>query len=264
MARTRRVDPEEQLTLTEHLDELRSRLVITVSVLVVVIAVVFWQWREILRWLLKPASHAVGHKVELLQTSPTDAFFTAFSLSLDIAILVTLPLLTYQIYAFVIPAFSREHHKQIRGLALMVPGLFVLGVAFGWFLVIPPALSFLLNFGGSDFTVNLRASEYLQFVTLTLLAMGIVFEMPAIMYTLAKMRIVSASLMRRTWRYAVVLLAVVAGVLPGADPISFVAEFIPLLVLYGLSYILVKAVDRGRAADEASSRWEDGGGWEGV
>ena len=178
---------------------------------------------------------------------PTDAFFTAFSLSLDIAILVTLPLLTYQIYAFVIPAFSREHHKRIRSLALMIPVLFVAGVAFGWFLVLPPALDFLLNFGGNDFSVNLRATEYLQFITLLMIAMGVIFEMPAFMYTLAKMRIINSAFMRRTWRYAVVLLAVVAGVLPGADPISFVFEFAPLLVLYAFSYLLVKMVDRNRS-----------------
>ena len=266
MARPRRVDPEDQLTLTEHLDELRSRLVVTVSVLVIVIALVFWKWQQILHWLTKPANAAVGpgHHIEFVRFSPTDAFFTAFSLSLDIAILVTLPLLTYQIYAFVIPAFSREHHKRIRSLALMIPGLFVIGVAFGWFLVLPPALDFLLNFGGDQFTDQLRATEYLQFITLLMIAMGVIFEMPAFMYTLAKMRIISAAFMRNTWRYAVVLLAVVAGVLPGADPVSFVFEFVPLLALYALSYVLVKAVDRNRAEDETESRWGDGSGWEGV
>lgn len=265
MARPRRVDPEDQLTLTEHLDELRSRLVVSVSVLVIVIAVAFWKWEQLLHWLAKPAQAAVAPKpLEFLQTGPTDAFFTAFSLSLDLAILVTLPLLTYQIYAFVIPAFSREHHKRIRGLALMIPVLFVLGVAFGWFLVLPPALDFLLTFGGDNFNVQLRATEYLQFITLLLIAMGVIFEMPAFMYTLAKMRIINAAFMRRTWRYAVVLLAVVAGVLPGADPISFVFEFAPLLVLYAFSYLLVKMVDRNRSADETESRWGDGWGSEGV
>ncbi len=265
MARPRRVDPEDQLTLTEHLDELRSRLVVSVSVLVVVIALAFWRWEELLHWLAKPASAAVApERIKFLQTSPTDAFFTAFSLSMDIAILVTLPLLTYQIYAFVIPAFSREHHKRIRSLALMIPVLFVLGVAFGWYLVLPPALHFLLTFGGNEFVVQLRASEYLQFITMLMIAMGIIFEMPAIMYTLAKMRIVTSSFMRRTWRFAVVLLALVAAVLPGADPVSFVFEFVPLLVLYALSYLLVRAVDRNRAEDETESRWGDGSGWEGV
>ena len=178
---------------------------------------------------------------------------------------MTLPLLSYQIYAFVIPAFSREHHKRIRGLALMIPLLFVTGVVFGWYLVIPPALHFLLSFGGNEFVVQLRAPEYLSFLTLTLVAMGVIFEMPAIMYTLAKMRIISAPMMRRTWRYAVVVLAAVAGVLPGADPISFVFEFVPLLVLYGFSYVLVKMVDRNRAAEgDTASRWGDGSDWESV
>ncbi len=266
MARPRRVDPEDQLTLTEHLDELRSRLVVSVSVLVIVIALAFWKWEELLHWLAKPAQAAIApDKLKFLQTSPTDAFFTAFSLSMDIAILVTLPLLTYQIYAFVIPAFSREHHKRIRGLALMIPVLFVLGVVFGWYLVLPPALHFLLNFGGPNFVVQLRAAEYLQFVTMLMIAMGVIFEMPAFMYTLAKMRILTSAFMRRTWRYAIVILALVAAVLPGADPVSFVFEFVPLVVLYALSYFLVRAVDRNRAKDEeTSSTWGDGSGWEGA
>ncbi len=274
MARVRRVDPDDQLTLSEHLGELRSRLVVCVTTLLVVGGVAFWQWEKILRWLTKPANGALDtynqnhhtqlHHIQFLATSPTSAFFAAFSLSMDVAILVTLPLLTYQIYAFVIPAFSHEHHKRIRGLAFLVPALFLLGVAFAWYLVLPPALRFLLNFGGDQFNVQLTATEYLQFITMLMLAMGVIFEMPAIMYTLAKMRIISAQLMRRTWRYAVVLLAVVAGVLPGADPVSFTFEFVPLLVLYGFSYVLVRAVDRNREADEATSRWEDGGGWESV
>ncbi len=274
MARVRRVAHHDELTLTEHLGELRSRLVLCVTVLLVVGGVAFWQWEKILRWTTKPANHAVDvynlnhgthlHHLQFLQTSPTGAFFAAFSLSMDVAILVTLPLLTYQIYAFVLPAFAPEHHTRIRWLALLVPMLFLVGVAFAWILVLPPALDFLLNFGGDQFNVQLTATEYLQFITMLMLAMGVIFEMPAVMYTLAKMRIVSARMMRKTWRYAVVLLAVVAGVLPGADPVSFVFEFVPLLALYAFSYLLVKMVDRNREADEASSRWEDGGGWESV
>ena len=245
MRRTwRRVDPDERLSLVEHLDELRGRLVVSVSALTVGIAAGFFESQRILNLVKQPAEDAVGHPLQYLQTGPMDSFMASISVSFYIGVLVALPVITYQLYAFLVPAFSREHHRAIRPLALMIPFLFLLGAAFGWFIVVPAALDFLLNFNQSSFTIQLRAANQIQFVALTLAAMGLIFEMPAVMLTLAKLRIVTAPLMRRTWRYAVVVLAVVAGVLPGADPVSFIAEFVPLLVLYAISYVIVAAVDR--------------------
>jgi sec-independent protein translocase protein TatC len=246
VARPRRVDPDEQLTLVEHLDELRTRLVISLSVLALGIAIGFWKSASILDTVKRPAEDAVGHHLQYLQTGPLDSFMASVAVSFYVGLLVALPVITYQLYAFVLPAFSRDHHRAIRPLALMIPVLFGLGAAFGWYIVVPAALDFLLNFNSGTFNVQLRASNQIQFVALTMAAMGLIFEMPAVMLTLAKLRIVTAGRMRRTWRYAVVALALVAGVLPGADPVSFVAEFIPLLVLYAISYLLVAAVDRRR------------------
>jgi sec-independent protein translocase protein TatC len=254
MSRPHRVDPDEQLTLVEHLDELRSRLIVTLSALAVGIAVGFWQSSAILAAAKRPAQDAVGHHLQYLQTGPLDAFMASMSVSFYIGILVALPIATYQVYSFVVPAFSREHHRAIRPLALMMPVLFAVGAAFGWYVVIPPAMNFLLNFNAADFNVQLRAANQVSFVVLTMAAMGLIFEMPAIMFTLAKLQIVTAPRMRRTWRYAVVVLAIVAGVLPGADPVSFIAEFVPLLILYGASYLIVAAVDRGRARRSAAEQ----------
>jgi sec-independent protein translocase protein TatC len=151
----------------------------------------------------------------------------------------------------VIPAFSETHHKHIKPLVLMIPVLFVLGVVFAWYLVVPPAIDFLVGFNTDSFNYqNMRAKEYVQFVMLTLLALGIVFEMPAVMLVLARLRIMSSALMRRHWRVSIVALAVVAMLLPGVDPVSFLLEFIPLLGLYGLSYFIVVAVERAQGADE--------------
>jgi sec-independent protein translocase protein TatC len=162
-----------------------------------------------------------------------------------------MPIASYQLYAFVIPAFSEVHHKHLRLLVLMIPVLFVVGVFFGWYLVVPPAISFLVGFNASTFNYDqLRAKEYVQFVMLTLVAMGIVFEMPAVMLVLARLRLMSSALMRRHWRISIVVLAVVAMLLPGVDPISFILEFIPLLALYALSYVIVVAVERSQRADE--------------
>ena len=116
----------------------------------------------------------------------------------------------------------------------MVPALFIAGAVFGWYLVVPPSLGFLLNFNSESFTIALRAKDYIQFVGLTILAMGIVFELPAVMMILARLRLVTSSMMRRHWRISIVALAVLAMLLPGVDPISYTVEFIPLLALYAV------------------------------
>ena len=129
-----------------------------------------------------------------------------------------MPIATYQLYAFVIPAFAEQHHKHLKPLVMMIPALFVCGVIFGWYLVVPPAIDFLVGYNTDAFNYQLRAKDYIQFVLLTLLAMGIVFEMPAVMLVLARLRIMSSALMRRHWRISIVVLAVVAMLLPGRRP----------------------------------------------
>ena len=254
MARARRVKPDEQLTLVEHLDELRSRIIVVLAVLTVGIAVCFYKSAAILNFLAAPLpSNTPGHPelpYKFLATSPLDGILTSISIAIYSSLLLTMPIATYQLYAFVIPAFAEQHHKHLKPLVMMIPALFVCGVIFGWYLVVPPAISFLVNYNTDAFNYQLRAKDYIQFVLLTLLAMGIVFEMPAVMLVLARLRIMSSALMRRHWRISIVVLAVLAMLLPGVDPISFIVEFIPLLVLYGLSYFIVVAVERTRGADE--------------
>lgn len=247
MARARRVKPDEQLTLVEHLDELRSRIIVVLAVLTVGIAVCFYKSEAILNFLAAPLpSNTPGHPeaaYKFLATSPLDGILTSISIAIYSSLLLTMPIATYQLYAFVIPAFAEQHHKHLKPLVMMIPALFVCGVIFGWYLVVPPAIDFLVGYNTDAFNYQLRAKDYIQFVLLTLLAMGIVFEMPAVMLVLARLRIMSSALMRRHWRISIVVLAVLAMLLPGVDPISYIVEFIPLLVLYGLSYFLVKLVE---------------------
>ena len=251
MVRARRVDPDEQLTLVEHLDELRSRLIVVLVVLTVAIAVCFYKSGAILNFLADPLPHQPnGDPYKFLAVSPLDGVLTSISIAIYSGLLLTMPVATYQLYAFIIPAFSSEYHRHIRPLVLMIPALFVVGVLFGWYLVVPPAIDFLINFNAQAFNYQLRAKDYIQFVLLTLIAMGIVFEMPAVMLVLARLRIMSSALMRRHWRISIVVLAVLAMLLPGVDPISFIIEFIPLLLLYGLSYFIVRGVERASGADD--------------
>jgi len=239
----RRVTPDEQIDLVDHLDELRSRIIIVLAVLAVAMSVLFWKSGEILHFLSQPIRDQIPHWQGFLVLSPLDQIMTSISIAIYGALIITLPVLTYQLYAFVLPAFPEEHHKHIKPMVWSVPILFLLGVVFAWYLVVPPAFDFLINFNQEQFNVQLRAKEYIQFVLLTLLAMGIVFEMPMVMMTLGRLGIVSSAMMKRHWRISIVALAVLAMLLPGVDPISYIVEFIPLLVLYGLSYFLVKLVE---------------------
>jgi sec-independent protein translocase protein TatC len=245
MRRHRRVQSSERLTLVAHLDELRARLVVVLAVLAVAVSICFWQSGAILNALAAPLPSHHGHAYRFLVTNPLDGIMTSISIAIYGGLLLTMPIATYQLYAYLIPALDERHHRSLRPLVLMIPTLFIVGVVFAWYLVVPPALDFLLGFNSQAFTVQLRAKDYIQFVMLSLLAMGVVFEMPAVMLVLARLRLMSSALMRRHWRISIVVLAVVAMLLPGVDPISFIVEFIPLLALYALSYLIVRAVERG-------------------
>ncbi len=254
MKRPRRVRPEDQIDLVDHLDELRSRIIVILSVLTVAMSVLFWKSGEVLHALSGPIRDAdpafSGPHGGFLATSPLDQIMTSISIAIYGGLIITLPVLTYQIYAFVLPAFDEKHHKHIKPMVWAVPALFLIGVAFGWYLVVPPAFDFLIGFNSAEFNFQPRAKDYIQFVLLTVLAMGLVFEMPMVMMTLGRLGVVSSSLMRKHWRISIVALAVLAMLLPGVDPISYIVEFIPLLVLYGLSYFLVKLVEP-KAAPES-------------
>ena len=131
--RVRRVGPEDELTLVEHLDELRTRLIVTVATLTVAIAACFWKSEQILHFLRGPIDDR-----QFIALSPLDPFMASLSISIYCGILITLPVATYQFYAFIIPAFSEEYHRALRPLILMIPALFIVGVVFAWELVFRP------------------------------------------------------------------------------------------------------------------------------
>jgi len=247
VARPRRVGPEDQLTLVEHLEELRTRLIIVLSAHAIAMTGCYIENVRIYHFLQRPLD---GH-VKLVTLAPTEAFFNAIMISVYGGLLITLPVISYQIYAFIIPAFAHETQRSIRPLLLMVPVLFLTGVAFGWYIVVPPAIHFLTNFNSEVINYIPRASDYIRFVMLTLLAMGLVFQLPVVMMMLGRVGIVTSSFMRRRWRESIVVLAALTALLPGTDPVTMMAEFIPVLVLYGLSYFLVRAVEPKRQSEAA-------------
>jgi sec-independent protein translocase protein TatC len=226
------------MSLVEHLDELRARLVVCLAIFGVALALCFWQNHLLLEIASKPLP--AGHD-KLITFGVTEPFTTTLTVSAYAAIILALPFVLYQLYAFVLPAFSRQQQRMIVPLLMMIPVLFIAGVAFGYFLVLPAAAKFLLNFNDSQFNVQVQAKEYYGFFSMTLLATGIVFQVPVGILAVTRLGIVKVEQLTKNRRYAYLVCAVVAAALPGVDPISMLLEMAPLVVLYELSIVLAKA-----------------------
>jgi sec-independent protein translocase protein TatC len=234
VARIRSVRHDEHLTLVEHLDELRIRIIVAIGAFVVAFAVCFWQNHEVLKLLNDPLPSGR----EPLTLGVAEPFVTTMTVCAYAALLIALPVVLYQLYAFILPAFSPAERRLALPLLLLVPVLFIAGVVFGYFFVLPPAIHFLLNFNDDQFNVQVRARDYYSFVTMTLLAMGVVFQIPMGILAITRMGIATPRQLREWRRYAYLLCAVVAAALPGVDPVSMVIEMVPLILLYELSIVL--------------------------
>jgi sec-independent protein translocase protein TatC len=213
------------MTLIEHLGELRSRI-IKVGVAFLAVAVVAWFFRpQIFDFLLAPAPSLKG---QLNVTAPTEALITDVKLTLYTAFLFTIPVLLYQTWAFV----------------ALASALFLAGVAFGYFVVLPLGIDFLLGWGGDRYEQIIVSDKYLAFVTRFLLAFGIVFEFPAATYVGAKLELVDAPLLKRYRRHAIVLNFILAAALtPGQDPLSMILMAVPMVVMYELSIVIARYVN---------------------
>ena len=296
---------EDRLSLVDHLDELRSRLIICVVALVVMFALCLWQNGTLLSIVNDPldketqksiskgqgplgeisvtqrslrqlaganrqlavtlAAPGSGLPAEVraqlreqitqvdaaLATLPDtidgnkpvtlgigEPFATTLMVAFMFALLFAMPLILYQGYAFVVPAFTPKEKRVAIPLLSMVPALFIAGVAFGYFLVLPAAVRFLQNFNADEFNVLVQARDYYKFVALTLFATGMVFQIPVGILALTRLGVVSVGTLRRNRRYAIVAIAVVAMLLPGTDPVSMLILMGPLIILFELSILL--------------------------
>jgi sec-independent protein translocase protein TatC len=230
------------MTLIEHLDELRSRI-IKVGVAFFVAAVVAWFFRvRIFGWLLAPAGDALSGKLSV--TSVTEQLFTDMKLALYVGFLLTIPVLLYQAWAFVAPAVGDLGRVFTYTIITLASALFLAGVAFGYFIVLPIGTQFLLNWAPDRYNTIITSQFYLQFTTRFLLAFGIVFELPAATYVAAKLELVDAPLLKRYRRHAIVLNFILAAALtPGQDPYSMVLMAAPMVVMYELSIIIARYVN---------------------
>lgn len=240
----RRLGHGEEATVVEHLDELRTRLFIALGSVLPGFFVAFAFHGRLVEWLTRPLP---DDNDRLLALGVTEAFFTSVKVSFYAGLALALPVILYQAWAFLAPAFDQSVQRVISVFVAIATGLFACGVAFGYVVVLPAALSFLVDYDPQHFDTQIRASYYLSFAALTLLALGIVFELPIWILALVRLRVLTAERLRRNRRIGYVLALALAILLPTVDPVSLAFEAVPVILLFEASIWLAVLMER---------RWE--------
>jgi len=236
----RRLGTDEEATVVEHLTELRHRLLIVVAAIVPAFLLCFAFHATLIKWLTRP----LPSDKKLVTLGVVEPFTTAVKVSGLAAIAIILPILVWQVWGFLAPAVDRATQRILTVFIVIATALFVSGVLFAYFLVLPAAISFLTNFDDTLYNVQIRASYYLSFTSLLLLACGIAFEMPIFILALVRIRVLTYDKLRRNRRLGYVLMLVFAILLPTVDPVSLVFETIPLLILFEASIWMSRIMER--------------------
>ncbi len=230
-----------EMSFFDHLDELRSRLFKVLVALALALGVSILYVEPLLKYLIVPC------ECELVLLKPTDSVVMYFRVALMAAAIMIIPYITYQIMMFVLPGLTRQERRIVLISLPVTTILFLLGVAFAWFVMIPTAIPFLQNFLGDVFRPEWTANEYIAFLTSLMFWMGIAFQMPVLFFVLARIGLVSPQLLIDNWRLAVIIITIIAALItPTVDPFNMLLVVAPLLVLYALSIALTAIAYRKR------------------
>jgi sec-independent protein translocase protein TatC len=243
----RRLSHGEEATLVEHLDELRHRLFIMLGAVLAGVIVAFVFHKHILHWLNGPLPSWIDKPITLSVSEP---FMTSLWVSLYAGVLLAMPVILWQVWAFFVPAMEDRHSRTLAWYTLLATVLLVGGIFFGYFVALPAAVSFLTNYDHQFFNVQLRAKDYYAFTTMVMVAMAIVFELPIFVLAAVRMGIISTDTLRNNRKMGYFIVAIIGVLLPGVDPITTTIETIPLIILYELTIWLCVLTDR-RAARQA-------------
>jgi sec-independent protein translocase protein TatC len=316
--RLRPIARDDRLSVVDHLDEVRSRLIICVSALVVVFAVCFWQNPHLLDALNNPLKDlsktarnhisglagdqvaerrqllSAGADLQLLARSstlasgdraliaavgshiegaakalpaqtpgiapvtfgPGEPFTVSLTVSFYFALLISLPLLLYELFAFIVPAFNAREKAIAVPIVIVAPLLFFAGAVFTYFVVLPAAIKFLQGYNASQFQALVQAQPLYSFEVLTMASIGLAFEIPLLLLGLQAAGIIDANTLTKHWRYAIVILTIIAAAMPGADPVTSGLEATPLFILFLVSIVLLKVADRRTARRPATAERE--------
>ncbi len=237
----KRLQPGESAELVEHLGELRGRLVIVLVALAGGFAVAYGFHHELIGWLNQPLPAGRRHPVTFGVAEP---FMTSIKVSLYAGFALALPVILWQLWGFLAPAVDKNTQRTILGFVIFATGLFVIGVGFAYRIALPAAVHFLTNYDKGIYDIQIRASSYYSFALLSLIAVGLVYELPIFVLALVRLKVLTSSKLRRNRKIGYVAMAALAVALPGVDPVTTAFEMLPLMALFELSIWLSVVFER--------------------
>ncbi len=248
----RRLAHGESVTLVDHLTELRNRLLIGLGGVAVAFGFTYWQRH----WIIARLRDPLSDEFELITLSPGEPFMTSFTVAFYAALAIALPILMWQIWAFLAPAFEEPSQAVVARLLAAATLLLLAGMAFAYFVALPNILDFLLHFDEELYNTQIRAREYFGFTSLMLLGFGVMFELPIFILGLVRLGILSSAKLRRNRRigYGLCLIGVVF--LPGVDFVSMTLQSLPIVVLFEASIWIAVWFERRWA--KAGLLWDRG------
>jgi len=237
----RRFGPDETAGLLDHLGELRARLVVVLIALAAGFALGYGFHHQLINWLNQalPAHHR-----KPVTLGVTEPFMTSLKISLYAGFAIALPVILWQVWSFLAPAVRKGVERSIFGFVAFATLLFAAGVAFGHEIALPAAVHFLTNYDSGVYDIQIRASSYYSFALLSILAVGLVFELPVFILGLVRFRVLTAAKLRRNRRIGYVTMAALAVALPGVDPVTTMFEMAPLMLLFEGSIWLAVIFER--------------------
>lgn len=239
--------------LKPHIEELRKRLIIIVVAFVLAFLACFSQWEILLGLMIAPLEEALRHVPDggnVIFTDLTEPLFTALKVSFFAAFIVSLPVIFWQSWQFVAPGLYQHEKKLVIPFVFFATTMFIAGAAFAYFVVFPLGFYSLIQFGSTLYQALPKIGEYVGFFTKLMLAFGITFELPVVTFFLAKMGLVTDQSLKHFFRYAIVIIFIIAALLTPPDVLSQFLMALPLILLYGVSILIAKAINPEKPHDD--------------
>ena len=229
--------------LKPHLAELRKRLSISLIVILVMFLMCFAFWQPILAWMIAPLKAVLPEGSNVIFTGVQEPFFTAMKVAFFAGFILSLPVIFWQFWLFVAPGLYENEKKLVIPFVSAATMMFLMGASFCYYVVVPLAFGFLVAFGSALFTALPSIGEYVGFFTKFLVGFGLSFEMPVVIFFFAKLGLVDDKGLKDFFRYAIVIIFTLSGILTPPDILSQFLMAVPLLILYGISILVAKTVN---------------------